>query len=182
MKENNKSARQSRAELTAGFILLVLSTLLIIALPTETKISSRLPLTKQPGLWPAIALIIMLISALLYTVLKWKEYRSISTTLAQSSDEVVGLGDFSLCFEHAFYFILYVYSIDYIGYLFSTLLFMSFVVYRAGYRTRYYMSVSLLIGLGIVVLFKSLLKANLPTGMIYNYLPSPLDAFFINYF
>lgn len=84
--------------------------------------------------------------------------------------------------EYALYFLFYVYLVPRLGYLPSTLLVFPLLVFRAGYRERKYFALSWVVGVVIVVLFKSLLQVKIPGGEIYSLLPDGIRNFWIQRF
>jgi len=70
-------------------------------------------------------------------------------------------------------------TVPIIGYLLATLIFMPLLVFRAGYREKRLLLLSMIIGLTIVVVFKSFLSVKIPGGMIYEYLPDAMRSFML---
>ena len=84
--------------------------------------------------------------------------------------------------EYAAWFIAYAAAVPYAGYLPATILFAIALGWRAGYRRT-----STLVAAGaaagvIVVLFKTLLRVNLPSGRVYEVLPDGLRQIMLTYF
>ncbi len=77
------------------------------------------------------------------------------------------------------WFLLYVYLVPRLGYLPSTLLVFPLLVLRAGYRGWRYVGLAWLVGIAIVVLFKSLLQVKIPGGEIYGLLPDAIRNFLV---
>ena len=85
--------------------------------------------------------------------------------------------------EFIAYFIGYTFVVPILGYLISTLLFGCFLTWRLGYRTKYWMGVSLLASFAIVLVFRSFLQIKTPVNIwLYDFLPSAMKSFMLTYF
>ena len=85
-------------------------------------------------------------------------------------------------FEYAGWFIAYAASVPYSGYLPTTVFFAVALAVRAGYRSARMLIAAVLSSIVIVVLFKAVLKVNLPSGLIYEALPDGLRQLMLTYF
>ena len=65
---------------------------------------------------------------------------------------------------------------------YSIVLFAVALSLRAGYRSARMLIAAVLSSIVIVVLFKAVLKVNLPSGLIYETLPNGLRQFMLTYF
>lgn len=83
--------------------------------------------------------------------------------------------------EYALWFMLYVLLVPQLGYLPSTLLVAVALALRAGYRSRAGVGGAALAAVVVVVLFKSILKVNVPGGALYEFLPDALRAFMLTW-
>ena len=79
--------------------------------------------------------------------------------------------------EYGLYFLIYVYLVPRLGYLPATLLVFPLLTLRVGYRSRKMVVYSWVVGLGIVLLFKSLLQVKIPGGKIYAIFPEAIRSF-----
>ena len=66
-----------------------------------------------------------------------------------------------------------------LGYLLSTVLFTVLMAFRQGYLSTRYLVAAALMGLAIVLVFKTGLSVKIPGGAIYEYLPGGLRNFMI---
>ncbi len=78
--------------------------------------------------------------------------------------------------EYLAWFMVYVWAVPIIGYLPATLIFMGALAVRAGYRNRRVILAALAMGLGIVLVFKTMLSVKIPGGLLYEYLPDALRS------
>ena len=76
----------------------------------------------------------------------------------------------------------YVLIVPYLGYLPSTIIFISILTLRVGYRDLKFMGAAVAVGFAVVVIFKSLLQVKVPGGQIYEFLPDGIRAFMLTYF
>ena len=107
---------------------------------------------------------------------QWRKNRRIP--LAKAAPELM---HWLAAVEYAVWFLVYVWLVPYLGYLGSTLLFCGLLTWRVGYRSRSILSAALLVGVAIVIVFKSFLSVKIPGGIIYDWLPSAVRNFFILY-
>lgn len=84
--------------------------------------------------------------------------------------------------EYAVWFIAYAGAVPYTGYLLTTVVFAVALTLRAGYRRPLIVISAAFSAIVIVVLFKTLLQVNLPSGLIYEYLPDGLRKIMLTYF
>lgn len=84
--------------------------------------------------------------------------------------------------EYALWFMAYVLVVPYIGYLIATMLVCYLLALRSGYRSKAMLSASVVGGVLVVVLFKSMLQVKVPGGLIYEYLPGTFRSFMLTYF
>ena len=79
------------------------------------------------------------------------------------------------------YFLIYVVAVPVIGYLPATLLFTFFLTLRAGFHSGKALALSAAFALVTVVVFRGLLHVKIPSGLIYEHLPSSLRSFAMLY-
>lgn len=127
----------------------------------------------QPRFWPAVSLVLMTAFA---------AFHLLGSALSERIEgrwREVWLWVCSL--EYAGWFMVYAIAVPYTGYLLTTIVFAVLLTLRVGYR-----SAKMLLAAGggalvIVLLFKTFLKVNLPSGLIYEQLPSGLRQFMLTY-
>lgn len=84
--------------------------------------------------------------------------------------------------EFAGWFLAYVLLVPRLGYLPSTLLFMTVLTFRLGYRRPVMLVGAAGVGLSIVLVFKTFLQVKVPGGQIYELLPDALRSFMLTNF
>jgi len=154
-------------------ILLLAITLLFFA-DTELKWKKNADFHKQPGFWSIIALSGMVFfSAAQLLMPPWKMVKP--AYFRWQAWLINWLGPI----EYAVYFLIYVYLVPKLGYLPTTLLMFPLLVLRAGYRERRYLAYSWIVGIFIVLLFKTFLQVKIPGGEIYSMFPESIRNFMI---
>ena len=84
--------------------------------------------------------------------------------------------------EFVGWFVIYVLTVRWAGYLPSTLVFCCALAWRLGYRSRRWLGAALLFGLCTVLIFKSALAVKIPGGTLYEVLPDGLRNLMIRFF
>ena len=84
--------------------------------------------------------------------------------------------------EYAGWFIAYAATVPYTGYLLTTVTFAVLLALRVGYRSAKMIGAAVISSFIVVLLFKTLLKVNLPAGQIYEALPDGLRQIMLTYF
>ena len=149
---------------TRVFVLgtLLLACGLLSQADTQLKWVATTGFHKQPGFWSVAALAGMAGFALLALLQERNVAKNIGDAVTWSL-----LRQWFGPAEYALYFLLYVYAVPYIGYLPATLLAFSLLILRLGYRDWKMLSAAWVVGITIVVLFKSLLQVKIPGGALY---------------
>ena len=161
-------------DIVFAWIALVVSVFLLLQLMDQTTWKNGGKLFAQPRFWPAVSLGGMALFAafhLLGSALSERIY---------GRWQEVWLWISSL--EYAGWFIAYALLVPYAGYLPSTVLFAVALALRAGYRKVSTLGISAVAAVVIVLLFKTFLKVNLPSGLIYESLPDGLRQIMLTYF
>lgn len=171
-----------RGDLVFSALLFLFALFLISQLETEAKWIENLPLLKQPRFWPVLTLGGFLIFAtgnLIQSILDARRNKRRHYGYQYLPwDELL---TWVKPLEFASYFLLYVFAIPLIGYLLSTLLFCPLLTLRMGFKTKKFIIISLLAGLIIVVVFRTILSVKLPAGEIYNLFPDQIRNFLMLY-
>ena len=153
--------------------LLLAVTLLSLA-DTELKWKRDASFYLQPGFWSIIALSGMgLFSLASLAQPPWKRHKLPHFNGALWMRDWFGPAEFVV------YFLAYVYLVPRLGYLPSTMLVFPLLVLRTGYRGRKYLALSWIVGIAIVVLFKSLLQVKIPGGEWYSLFPDAIRNFLV---
>ncbi len=162
-----------RAELVYAGASFAAAVVLAALWPWQTTWIDGPGWSRQPGLWPLIAVVGMLLfgtGELISCVL-----RNIRNGGGDVRAEVwlwVKAG------EYVVWFLAYVLATPWAGYLPATTIFMTLLAWRLGYRGRL-LALAPLIALLVVVVFKSLLSVHIPGGAVYDLLPQALRNFLV---
>lgn len=157
----------------AWFAFLV-SVFLLSQIMDQTAWKAGNKLFAQPRFWPAVSLGGMAIFAGFHLL------GSACSERIHGRWKEVWLWVCAL--EYAVWFIAYASAVPYSGYLLTTIVFAIALTFRAGYRSPRIIISAALAAVVIVVLFKTLLQVNLPSGLIYEYLPDGLRQIMLTYF
>lgn len=152
---------------------LALAAVLLGQINSQTIWADGKELTSQPRFWPGVGLLMMTGFGGLHAVSQWRQVHS--GTLAEVLTWVKAL-------EFAGWLMLYVFSVPRLGYLPATLLICGALGWRIGLRRRPQIILSLACGFAVVVLFKVVLRVNIPGGQLYHSLPDPLANVMLTYF
>lgn len=172
-QDTNQEQKLRPGEFAFTLFLTVAAIVLLSLITEETKFYKRLKLPTQPGFWPAIGLGGMLLCGTILSFTGWRQWKKARS----SSDDIAEIMFVARAGEFMLWFMVYVWITPWTGYLFSTVVFMVCLAWRAGYRNGRMMLISGGIGVGIVVLFKSFLSVKIPSGAVYELLPPALQSF-----
>lgn len=161
--------KRGQAVFAIAFILFTLA--LIIMLWWQTSWVEGTDFLVQPRFWPAVSIGGMLLFGCLH-IWRLPQHR---LTRHDYREAVVWASGF----EFVAWFIAYVWLVPYIGYLFSTVIFVPLLARRLGYRSFHSILVSVLFGVAVVVVFKSFLGVKIPGGAVYEYFPDTIRNLFI---
>ncbi|MDA7425020.1 tripartite tricarboxylate transporter TctB family protein [Thalassococcus lentus] len=161
-------------DIVFAWIALLASVFLLSQLADQTAWRNGGKLFAQPRFWPAVSLGGMTLFAALHLV------GSALSERIEGRWHEVWLWVTSL--EYAGWFIAYAVAVPYAGYLPSTVLFAIALTLRAGYRRASTLIAAAVAAVVIVLLFKTMLKVNLPSGLIYESLPDGLRQIMLTYF
>lgn len=161
-------------DIVFAWLLLLISVFLLFQIADQTAWRNGGKLFAQPRFWPAVSLTGMTIFAALHLLGsalseriegRWREVRLWFSSL-----------------EYAAWFIAYAAAVPYGGYLPTTLVFAVALTLRVGYRRPAHLISAGVAAVVIVVLFKTFLKVNLPSGLIYEGLPDGLRQIMLTHF
>ncbi|WP_136443845.1 tripartite tricarboxylate transporter TctB family protein [Pacificoceanicola onchidii] len=161
-------------DIVFAWFALVVSVVLLSQITDQTVWRDGKPVMAQPRFWPAVSLGGMAGFAALHLI------GSALSERIEGRWQEVRLWFASL--EFAGWFIAYAIVVPYAGYLPTTLVFAVLLCLRMGYRSRGMLLAAGVTAVVIVVLFKSLLKVNLPGGRVYEVLPEGLRQIMLTYF
>lgn len=173
-EEERRFSWPIRGQLLFALVFLAASLLLLSQLGSETKWVKRTAFFAQPRFWPAVGVGGMVLFGALHL---WKLPRK-----RLVKEDFVEWRVWFLALEWVLWFMAYVLIVPIVGYLPTTVIFMPLMTWRMGYRTPFMLWISVAVGVGIVVLFKSFLEVKIPGGLLYEYLPGAVRSFFILHF
>ncbi len=174
-------ARRHRGDLLFALIMFALSLFLLSQLGSETRWFNRVPLLLQPRFWPAVILVVLTLFSGLYRARSIWDFRRHRA----ANDAVVPLAEiveWARPAEYALYFVLYAAAVPVLGYLFATVVFMPLMGWRVGYRKLRPLIGLAVLGLVIVLFFKTGLKVKMPAGGLYELFPPGLRNLMIRHF
>ncbi len=161
-------------DLVFATFFLLLSVILLSQIGEQVAWPKGGKLVAKPGFWPALSLGGMSFFALLHFI-----GAVVSPRLDGRWAEVA----FWLrALEYSGWFMVYVWIVPRLGYLPTTMLFLPLLTLRAGYRKPSHFLGAAVVGVGIVVAFKSLLSVRIPGGAVYEHLPDGIRSFMLLYF
>ncbi len=161
-------------DIVFAWFALIASLFLLSQIGSQTAVKDGAKLFAQPWFWPAISLGCMTFFA---------AFHLLGSALSERIEgrwREVWLWISSI--EYAVWFIAYAMAVPYTGYLLTTLVFAVALTLRAGYRRSSTIGIAAASALVIVLIFKTLLKVNLPAGEIYEVLPDGLRQVMLTYF
>lgn len=161
-------------DIVFAWVFLLCSVFLLSQLFDQTAYQARGKLVAQPRFWPAVALTGMTLFAALHLL-----GSALSERIEGRWAEV---WTWIKSFEYAGWFIAYAAAVPYAGYLPATVIFALLLTFRVGYRSPAMLGAAAGSAVVIVLLFKTLLKVNLPAGQVYQMLPDGLRQIMLTYF
>ncbi|KPA22935.1 Tripartite tricarboxylate transporter TctB family protein [Shimia sp. SK013] len=161
-------------DIVFAWFALIVSVLLLSQIADQTVWRNGGKLFAQPRFWPAVSLGGMALFAAFHLL-----GSALSERLEGRWQEV---WLWITALEYAAWFIAYAAAVPYAGYLPTTLLFALALALRVGYRKTSTLLAAAVSAVIIVLLFKTFLKVNLPSGLIYESLPDGLRQIMLTYF
>ncbi|MEQ6247590.1 tripartite tricarboxylate transporter TctB family protein [Sulfitobacter sp. HNIBRBA3233] len=161
-------------DLLVAALSLAFALFLAVNLPGQTTWVARVQLFAQPAFWPTVAVAAMVLFSALHLI------------GALVSERIPGrwaeVGECLKAVEYVVWFMVYVLLVPWLGYLPSTIAFTLLLTYRLGYRGMRWSLAALALAVGVVVVFKSGLQVRIPSGALYELLPTgPLRTFVMTY-
>jgi hypothetical protein len=148
----------------------------------EGRVARLGTILKQGWFAPMMCLMVMLPSAVLnlmsswQATRKWRRQQMPPRWRWEVTQWARGL-------EFIGYFTLYTLAVPVLGYLLSTLILLPFLTFRLGYRSWYWLRISLLVAFAIVLLFRTTLQIKTPVNIwLYNQLPDFASSFMKTWF
>ena len=151
-------------------IFLVFALFLLSQLNAETKYSSGKQLFAQPRFWPGVGVVGMCLFGLAHAIAAWK---------ARQSGAMAEIIIWTRALEFLCWFMAYVTLVPILGYLLATLIFTTVLAFRLGFRARRELLLAASMGFCVVLVFKTFLRVNIPSGALYEVLPGAIRNFMI---
>jgi len=172
--ERSKSELAVSGDLLFAAVFLAASVLLISQAPAQVQWFSKTKLFAQPAFWPLLSLTGMVGfgAAHLWTRMRRNDFKR------DWAEAAIWLRSV----EFVIWFMIYVSLVPLIGYLAATLVFAPLLTFRMGYRGAKPLMAAAVMGLVVVLFFKTFLSVKIPGGAIYEYLPDGLRTLMIIYF
>lgn len=161
-------------DIVFAWIALVFAVFMLSQIMDQTAWRNGGALFAQPRFWPAVSLGGMVFFA---------AFHLLGSALSERIDgRWREVGTWAASLEYAGWFIVYALAVPVLGYLPSTVVFALALAVRAGYRRPATLAIAAGVAVLIVVLFKTLLKVNLPAGRLYEVLPDGIRQIMLTYF
>ena len=161
-------------DIVFAWAFLAFSLFLLSQLGTQAPWKSGGKTFTQPAFWPTVSVALMVFFSALHLLSSF-----LSPRLSGRWREV---WDWVRSVEYAGWFMAYVFVVPLLGYLLTTIIFAILLAIRAGYRQLRVLGAMAVMGVVIVVVFKSFLQVKIPGGAIYEALPTALRSFMLTYF
>ena len=168
---------QNSGEIVFAGFLLFIALLLLALIAQQTTYIKGMSFVSQPRFWPGLCLIGFALCAAIHFYNVYKSFDFVANKQATITE----LRHWVSPLEYAIYFMAYVYLTQWLGYLFSTLLFSLFLVRRCGYSGRRWSLSAAGFALIVVLFFKNFLQIKIPGGVLYEWFPAGLRNFMILY-
>lgn len=161
-------------DLITAVLSLLFALFLAINLPFQTTWVEKTKLFAQPTFWPTVSITFMVLFSGLHVI-----GALVSERIPGRFNEVL---QWLKALEFPLWFLAYVMLVPKLGYLPSTVLFVSTLTLRLGYRGWRWMLTAMLLSVVIVVLFRGFLQVKIPAGAIYELLPQgAIRTLFLTY-
>lgn len=161
-------------DIVFAWLFFAFSLFLLSQLGTQAPWKSGGKTFTQPAFWPSLSVALMVFFSALHLLSS-----ALSPRILGRWREVL---DWIRSIEYAGWFMAYVFVVPQLGYLLTTIIFAILLAVRAGYRQVRVLAGMALMGIVIVVMFKSFLQVKIPGGAIYEMLPTALRSFMLTYF
>lgn len=161
-------------DLVTAVLSLLFALFLAINLPFQTTWVTKTKLFAQPTFWPTVAITFMVLFSGLHVI-----GALVSDRIPGRLQEVL---QWFKALEFPIWFMVYVMLVPKLGYLPSTILFVTTLTLRLGYRGWRWMLTAVLLSIVIVVLFRGFLQVKIPAGATYELLPQgAMRTLFLTY-
>ena len=170
MTQQHEESTQRPGDLIFIALFALFSVFLLSQLAAETRFVPNGKLVEQPRFWPAIGVLLLVGFGLAQIALRWR---------VKAGWDPGEVAVWLRAFEYLVWFMAYVAVVPVLGYLATTMAFTTSLAFRQGYRGVRSLGAAALLGLTIVLVFKTGLSVKIPGGAVYEYLHGPLRNFMI---
>ncbi|MCA1493206.1 tripartite tricarboxylate transporter TctB family protein [Ensifer sp. NBAIM29] len=122
--------------------------------------------------WPLISLALALVSGAILSWRFWASYRSTEDHDAFQRESLWAFGGMGAAIEYSVYFCIYLVGVSYLGFAIATVLFLQFVAWRSGLRGRKWVLATLVVAIGIVLIFRLGIDLWFPLAPVFKFLPA----------
>lgn len=156
-------------DLVFAVVFFMFSLFLLWHLPSQSPWIDGVNLVAQPALWPTVSVVGMVVFGLFHLL------------GSLSSPRIGGRWTEVLLWlratEFGGWFLAYVLVLPILGYLPSSIVFALALIFRLGYRGLKPHLAAAAVAIVTVGIFRGVLRVNVPSGWIYQFLPETLRAF-----
>ncbi|MGQ0563830.1 MAG: tripartite tricarboxylate transporter TctB family protein [Gemmobacter sp.] len=136
----------------------------------------------RPWLAPGVALTVLVGANLLTLGRAWSDLRAAPTSAAERADAWEKIIGWLRPLEHLAYFSAYLFAIQHLGYVPSTLLFVMFLLWRTGMTDRHWILAGTGFVIGMMLVFRVGLGVWMPAPAFYDVFPDALRIALIRWF
>jgi hypothetical protein len=160
------------AEGLAALIFTAVAAILLMLAPLATRPQ---PLGKgwylAPVTWPAICLGMAIIAGLILSVRFISAHRGAHDRPVFRQDAAWAFGGLGQALEYGAWFCVYLIGVGYLGFAIATVIFLEFVVWRAGLRGRKWMLTAFAVAVAIILIFRLGIGLWFPLPPLFKLLP-----------
>jgi hypothetical protein len=161
------------AQRFAGVLFVALAAVGIAVAPLATRAA---PMEKgwwvEPITWPLFSLAIVLVAAGVQAAAWLRALPKSPERAAYLRNSFWAFGELTPAFEYSAYFCVYLFAVQYLGFALSSLLFLQFVVWRAGLRTLSWKLKAFGFVVAVILAFRVGIELWFPMAPIYQLMPS----------
>ncbi|GGB84393.1 hypothetical protein GCM10011352_07810 [Marinobacterium zhoushanense] len=174
--QENEESLEEKSYGVYWFLLLV-SVLLLCLLPDQAAwVNTKRGWFTQPMVGSALGLSVMAIFSLVRVAQSLKEFRNSAIVRGENTVEMVfdGLESYRTAIASSLLFFLYIQSLTLFGFLLSTVLFTTTLLWLSRLLDRTWFITNLLTVAALIIVFRIILHIWLPDAWLYSLLPDDL--------
>lgn len=126
----------------------------------------------EPITWPLFSLVIVLVAAGVQAAAWLRALPKSPERAVYVQDSLWAFGELTPALEYSVYFCVYLFAVQYLGFALSSLLFLQFVVWRAGLRTLSWKLKAFAYVVAVILAFRVGIELWFPMAPIYQWMPS----------